>query len=53
MITIDHAGSRLYKWLFEFNGSLFFGWEPSEGEARAQAEWTLERLKKGEEVDLE
>jgi hypothetical protein len=28
MITIDHAGSRLYKWLFEFNGSLFLGWEP-------------------------
>jgi hypothetical protein len=50
MITIEHVGSRLYKWMFDFNGSLFFGWQPSEDEARAEAEWILEKLKNGEEV---
>jgi hypothetical protein len=53
MITVETVGSYCHKWQFEFEGSLYFGWERTEDDARAEAEWTLERLKNGEEVDLE
>lgn len=52
-ITVTIDGSYCWKWEVIHNSKAYFGWERTEEDAIAEANWVAEKLQNGEEVDLE